>query len=134
MKIGEIIDITFNGIEMHIKFNGKINLLAGYSGTGKTLLMKALILQCTKKGIPYRYLDYKNKGMSEEEIASYCNGAKVIMLDNADLYLTDKLLNEISKSADIIVMSLKQTYMISMDKVKRYIVNYENMKLELEEF
>ena len=96
--------------------------------------MKALILHCTKNGISYRYVDYKNKDMSEEEILSYCNGAKVIMLDNADLYLTDKLLDEISKSADMIIMSLKQTYMISMDKVKRYIVNYENMKLELEEF
>lgn len=134
MKRGEHIDISFSGIDMHIRFDGKINLLAGYSGTGKTLLMKAVTLHCAQNGISYRYVDYKNKDMSEEEIISYCKGAKVIMLDNADLYITDKLLSKISESADIVIMSLKQTHLISMDKVKGYIVHYENMNLELEGF
>lgn len=134
MKIGENVDIFFSGIEMHMKFDSKINLLGGYSGTGKTLLMKAITLHCTQSGISYRYVDYKNKDMTEEEIASYCKSAKIVMLDNADLYITDKLLNLLSESADMIIMSLKQTHLISMKNVKEYIVHYENMRLELEGF
>lgn len=132
MKVGEDISISFCGIDMSIKFTEKINLLAGYSGTGKTLLMKAITLYCSNNKIPYRYIDYNNKGMGKDEILAYCKSARVVMLDNADLYISDSLLSDISKNADIVILSLKQTQLISMDKVKQYIVRYDNMKLSLE--
>lgn len=128
------INMKFNSIDIEGEFTGQINLLAGYSGTGKTLLMKAMQLYCLDNNISYRYIDYKNKDDTTEQIYNYCKNVKIVMLDNADLYISDELLDELSKTADLIIMSLKQTQLISMDRVKRYVINYNNLKLQLEEF
>lgn len=130
MKISTI----FNGISIEANFTGKLNVLEGNSGTGKTLLMKAIKLYCLSNNIQYRHLDYNNKNDTVEQLVSYCNKAQIITIDNADLFISDELLECLCKTAKLIVISLKQTQLISMDKTHTYIVHYENNHLSLEEF
>lgn len=124
----------FNSIDIEANLTGKINILEGNSGTGKTLLMKAIKLYCADNNISYRHLDYENRNDTVEQLTSYCNNAQIITIDNADLFISDELLESLCKTAKLIIVSLKQTHLISMDKTHTYIVHYENNNLSLEEF
>lgn len=128
------INAVFNNINIEANFTGKLNILEGNSGTGKTLLMKAIKLYCLSNSIPYRHLDYTNKDDTVEQLISYCSKTQIITIDNADLFISDELLEGLCKTAKLIIISLKQTHLISMDKTHTYIVHYENNHLSLEEF
>ena len=64
---------------------------------------------------------------------SICSNSDVVLLDNADLYITEDLLKEIKCGDKLIVISLKISNKISMKNVREYLVNYEKMYLSLEE-
>ena len=68
-----------------------------------------------------------------EQIVSICSNSDVVLLDNADLYITEDLLKEIKCGDKLIVISLKISNKISMKNVREYLVNYEKMYLSLEE-
>ena len=111
-----VINTIFNGITVNVELNKGVNLLSGNSGTGKTLLMQAIELYCLNEGISY-----------------ICSNSDVVLLDNADLYITEDLLKEIKCGDKLIVISLKISNKISMKYVREYLLNYEKMYLSLEE-
>ena len=70
--------------------------------------------------------------MKTEQIEIMCAGAKVILLDNADLYLNNELLTRLSKMSEQIIICMKDTSSIDMYNVTEYLVNYENLELTIE--
>lgn len=126
------VNINYNGIKIEAEFLNKINIFNGYSGTGKTLLMKATELYCMNNKISCRYCDYRCQDLEEDQIINYCKNAEVILLDNADLYLTNDLLEKLKDK--FIVICMKDTSVIDMLDTTEYIVHYENQKLTIEEF
>ena len=128
-----VINTIFNGITVNVELNNGVNLLSGNSGTGKTLLMQAIELYCLNEGISYTFGKSEFANYAPEQIVSICSNSDVVLLDNADLYITEDLLKEIKCGDKLIVISLKISNKISMKNVREYLVNYEKMYLSLEE-
>ena len=102
-----VINTIFNGITVNVELNKGVNLLSGNSGTGKTLLMQAIELYCLNEGISYTFGKSEFANYAPEQIVSICSNSDVVLLDNADLYITEDLLKEIKCGDKLIVISLK---------------------------
>lgn len=123
----------FNGIRIDAEINAGINLLSGDSGTGKTLLMQAIELYCSENNIKYTFLNYRQRKNSEEQIEYLCNDSDIVIIDNADLFLRQSLLDRLQKINKYIIISLKDSSKIDCRNITEYLVHYDRLKLKLEE-
>lgn len=128
------VSIVYNGVSVDVEFNNKSNMLSGNSGTGKTFLMQAIDLYCINNNIKSLYIDYKFQGLDIEQLKSICMKSDVILLDNADLYVTNELIEWLSKNNKITIVCMKDTSDINMECISSYIVNYMNKHITIEEF
>ena len=118
------------GINFDVNFTDRINLLKGASGTGKTFLLNALASYCTDNKIKYAFINYKFLATrGESSIFAPCLNEELILLDNADLYLTPELFDEIRSLDATIIMSMKTTFGLNMDDVHVYSVDYDGSSL-----
>ena len=128
-----IISQTFNDITIEAEIFKGVNLLSGNSGTGKTLLMQSIELYCANNNIKYAFLNYRNKDNTKEQIISLCQNTDIVMIDNADLFITNDIIREILEISNYIVISLKDSSKIDGRKIRECIVHYDCLKLTLEE-
>ena len=117
----------YNGININVFFDSKLNILVGNSGTGKTLLMSALDLYCLNNNIKCRLCNYNDANLSKEQIMTVCKGSDVLLLDNSDLYVDDELLKKLLGTSKIIIMSMKDTSGIDTDQSEQYLVEYNDL-------
>lgn len=127
------IDIIYNGIHVIAKFNNKLNFLIYDSGTGKTLLMQAIILFCKKNKMKFKYFNYLDADIQESELINSCINSDIILLDNADLYLTDSILQKLIKDKKYIIVSMKYLHILDVIDYDEFIVKYDNKQLVIEE-
>lgn len=123
--------MMFNGVTFDASFSSRVNFLRGNSGTGKTFLLKALELYCNNNDISCQYLDYRARHKSLEYISTLCGDADVLLLDNADLYLTPEIFNKLRSSGKFMVISMKDISELDLEGVKGYVVKYSNTQLVL---
>lgn len=123
----------FNGIDVEAELKVGVNLLSGDSGTGKTLLMQAVELYCAENEIKYTFLNYRQRESTVEQIVALCNTSEVVIIDNADLFISEKLISELTKTSKYLLVSLKDSTKIDERNITEFIVHYEDMKLRLEE-
>lgn len=123
----------FKGIDVEAEFKNSLSLLSGDSGTGKTLLLKAVRLYCRNNNISCQYCDYNLEGKKSNQIITLCEGCDVVLFDNADLYLTDEIIHYFLNKGSIIIFSMKNTFGISTAGSSRFFVNFKNFKLQVEE-
>lgn len=129
------IDTIYNGISINIEISNRVNALVGNSGTGKTLLMKAIQLYCLRNNIRHIYCNSDIMSLSSKQILEICSDKCVVLLDNADLYLNNELLSKIKSSEDVkvIIICMKDTSKINMYEVSEYIVKYSDKKITIRE-
>lgn len=127
------INMNYSGVQIKANFNNKLNMLSGFSGTGKTFLMGAVELFCRNNKIAYAVCDYRTQDIDSDKIKALCEKADVILLDNADLYLSNDILEWFRKNNKFIIMCMKKNSKIDMCGVTEYLVRYENLNLILEE-
>ena len=101
------LDENFNGIHFDILFEDRINLFDGDSGEGKTFMFKMINTYLKVKGVSCIYLDNTATDFSEWTIKTACTDKSVIIFDNADLYLTQNLLDFATETADTVIISMK---------------------------
>lgn len=128
------ININYQGINVDVQFNHIWNMLSGYSGTGKTFLMQAIKLFCMKHEISCVYCDYNFLDKEIDQVKSFCKNAEVVLLDNADLYLTNELFLWLKGSGKFLIVCMKDTSKIDMEDVAEYIVSYENRHITMEAY
>lgn len=127
------INMNYSGVQINAIFNNKLNMLSGFSGTGKTFLMGAVELFCRNNKIACAVCDYRTQDITPDTIKDLCENANVILLDNADLYLNNDILEWIREKDKFAIICMKKTSKIDMRGVTEYIVRYENLNLILEE-
>lgn len=126
--------MTYQGVQVTANFINRLNMLSGYSGTGKTFLMQAIELFCVNSSIECVYCNFRFKDYTQEQIEEVCKNAQVVLLDNADLYLTNELNLWLKSTDKFIIMCMKDTSHVDMENVHKYIVTYANTTLTLKEF
>lgn len=127
------VKINYSGVDINAKFTNKINMLSGYSGTGKTFLMEAVELYCLNNQIRRSYCDFRCMNLSDYQIKTLCENAEVVILDNADLYLTNDIMKWLKENKKFLIICMKKTSKIDMRGITEYLVRYENRKLTIEE-
>lgn len=128
-----LIQTRYSGTQIKVNIKSGVNILEGYSGTGKTFLMEGIVSYCKSNKISYSYIDYRDIDRGSDIIKASCRNKDIVMLDNADLYISNELLEGIKKTAKIIIISLKQIYMIDTSNCNFYYVTYENSQITAEE-
>lgn len=123
------INSEFNGITFKVEFKDKINLFNGNSGEGKTFLFKMLDGYFEIEEVAYSHFDSRFANCTESQLISLCTSKSVIIFDNADLYLTQPLLDFAVKTADTVIISMKNPYELSMSGTGFYSLNYESHSL-----
>lgn len=121
-----------NNISVDVNFNKGINFLIGSSGSGKTFLLKSIVLFCKLKNISYVKIDYTSD-LNEDIILLSCKEKEVILLDNADLYLSPNMYNKIKSLNSIVIISKKKISNLSCNDTKMYVVHYRDKHLSIEE-
>lgn len=125
------VKMDFNGIDIEVNFNPGTHILEGHSGTGKSLLLEAINLFCLNNNKTCRYLNFNNRHNTKETILTICGRSEVVLLDNADLYLTDEILRELKAENRFIIISVKDTAELDISEDNFYEVQYQNQKLRL---
>lgn len=123
--------MDFNGIDIEVNFNPGTHILEGHSGTGKSLLLEAINLFCLNVDKSCVYLNFNNRHNTEKVILTLCKGKEVVLLDNADLYLTDEILRELKAENRFIIISVKDTAELDISEDNFYEVQYQNQKIRL---
>lgn len=119
-----------NGVDFDVNFMDEINIFTDASGTGKTFLFKVLCSYCRDNDMKYAYIDYNMIDTGDEGlILSHCKNKDVIILDNADLYLTPELWNAIRNLNKLIILSKKSTFGLNMKGVHSYTIDYNGSEL-----
>lgn len=121
---------TIGGVFFDVNFIDRINIIKGASGTGKTYLFNTIASYCTSNKISYAFIDYKFSASGDEDlIFSHCINKELIILDNADLYLTKELFDKIRDLDATIILSKKTTFGLNMSDAYLYTIDYTNSSL-----
>lgn len=126
------IDTVFNDIHVHASFSKGLTFLRGFSGTGKTLLMKAIEVHCLTNKIKCHYFDFRASDLMEDSICTLVNALDVVLFDNADLYLTQSILKEINCNDKYLIICMKDTTSLSTANSNNYLVRYQELNLTIE--
>lgn len=121
----------FSGVHFDVSFEDRVNLFSGVSGEGKTFLFTVLKEYLTETGVSYRHFDSTIADYTEEQLISLCVGRKVIIFDNADLYLTQSLLDFATETADKVIISMKLFLRLKFRPCGTYSVRYTENRLEV---
>jgi len=70
------------------------------------MLLDALQVYCDTNDIPYWYFNYEAASLDLNAIKALLVGRSVLLVDNADLYLNQDILNEMLREADFIIVAL----------------------------
>lgn len=124
------IEENLGGIDFSIQFDDRINLLTEQSGTGKTFMLNMMADYLMLKGEPYAFFSRKTMFFSQDAMKEACVGKDIIIFDDADLYLTQELLDCASDIGTVIV-SMKSFYTLSFRSCGFYSVEYSGNNLEV---
>ena len=117
---------------MSAEFQHNICYFHGASGTGKTFAFKLLSAYFQHQGIPQVYLNYTVKGCSLDTLLQLCDGKEVVLLDNADLYLTKEMLYQLKDRVPLILVSQHTIFARSNKAIEgNYALKYDGTQLEI---
>ncbi|MEI3020035.1 MAG: hypothetical protein V8T52_06920 [Ruminococcus sp.] len=119
----------YSGIVFDVDIQDRISLFTGYSGTGKTFAFGAIQEYFVSNNIRTIYFDDRQMDYTADQLISLCDNKEVILLDNADLYLTQNLLDYIIDSNKILLCSTKKPYQYRFGVFGKYEVKYENNRV-----
>lgn len=121
-------------LRVDFEFSHKFNILMGDSASGKSYVLKLLSRELygdrRKQCVLVNYMDAQ---YSEEHILQRINGMNVVLLDNVELYLTQKILDFISNSDIMALIAGRYFYNLYFNQSVFYRVNFNKQYLTIYE-
>lgn len=124
------INHIYNNIYTEINIKTGISLLSSESGSGKTLLLNLITDYCNNNHIQYCLINYTNIDQLPE---LFNNTYEIVLLDNADRYITDEILEKLREISKYAIIVLKDDSKVDTRDTSQYLVHYNNLKIILEE-
>lgn len=121
------IDFNYGSIEVKVDLKDKICVFFDMSGTGKTFLFTMLKSYFLDAGISFISVDYTSYKILDSY--DFSDDTEVIILDNADLYMNEKLFSNLDASEKLIVMSIKDIGNLNQKNMGFYRVLYKDTLL-----
>lgn len=119
------------GIHFDIEFLDKLCLFTGKSAEGKTFAFKAMDEYCRSTGMKCRYFDSTCFERSIESMKLDCIGQEIVIFDNADLYLTQELLDHALSIASTVIVSMKSYFRLNFESAGLYKVSFNSSSLSI---
>ena len=85
-------------ISLNINLVDMVAILLDDSGTGKTFMFQMLASYCVINKIPYEKFDYSSENKDLEWFKYTMRNANIVIMDNADLYMTPDLFSYLKSS------------------------------------
>ncbi len=105
------IEKRIGDLNISIHLDSRVCVFSGNSGSGKTYSIKIIKGYARTCGIKCIEINCGiGTDISAEDIISICKNKEIILLDNADLYLTSEILKSISKEDNLIVVCIQNTF------------------------
>ena len=124
------INMKVSGIDFNLSFADNLILFTGLSGEGKTFMFKCLKEYLnTTMGTNCVLFNSSAMQYPESAIKDICKGAKVVIFDNADLYLTQNVLDYAVSNVDIVIVSMKLYFTLNFNGFSMYTVDYKDKSL-----
>lgn len=120
---------TYNGLHFSVEFKDNLSVLNDLSGTGKTFLFKVLKEYCREHDISCIYCNYEFADYKKENIINLCKDNDIVIFDNADLYLTDEILEAVRNPSRLVVVSIKNLFSLKIQNAGYYYVAYDGKRL-----
>lgn len=114
-------------IKISARFADKVNILTGYSGSGKSFLLSLIERKYADSSLSVAIFDYNPA--TENNVEEYIRRAShnnLVLLNNADLYMTSELFEILAKGECTVIAELKHAVAGSVENSGLYIVNFEN--------
>lgn len=110
---------------INVNFTDKVCNLTSDSGDGKSYFFNLLYLFYLDTDIKVALINYTRIKDSEEAIFSSCKDADIVLLDNADLYLTVKLVDKLLE-LDCMILFCART------EISRYFKGQHRYKIKFD--
>ena len=123
------IEYTSNGVVFSVNLESKVNIIFDDSGTGKSFFFETLKDYCKLKNIDYSFFNYQTSNTKNKLIN--VKDDELVIMDNADLYLTRDILNELKTGKCIIILSIKNFHNIGLRDSTLYTVDYTENRFTL---
>ena len=118
-------------IEANVDFEDNVAIIKDNSGTGKTFLFKIIASHCAVNHIKYTLFNYNHKDVSLSTFKQGVSDADVVIMDNADLYMTPELFEYLKKCGKQVILSIKQLHnLTTYENCGFYKVKYVNNALK----
>lgn len=124
------INAKISGVTFDVQVDDNVNILTGYSGTGKTFMFKAITEYLKANGMKCIYFNNTAMNFSEMAIKDACKGKELIIFDNADLYLTQEIL-DYARNICTVIISMKLAFNLKIKPYSIYKISYTDNKLVL---
>ena len=126
------IDFNYGSIDVKVDLKDKICVFYDMSGTGKTFLFTMLKSYFLDAGISFISVDYTSYKILNGY--DFSDDTKVIILDNADLYMTGDMFSKLEKSNKLVIMSIKSIKGLNQRYMGFYNVIYTKDKMQVMRF
>lgn len=119
------------GTLFDVTFTEGVTIIKDDSGTGKSFLFDTLIGELRERGIIFKFLDYRSRENARDILLDLDSECSVVILDNADLYLTKDIFRHLKDTVKYALIVTKDTGDLPIEDVTFSAVDYEAGSLML---
>lgn len=117
-----------NGVFVNCSFGTNAYVFQGESGSGKTFFFNMVRSTCMKEGVSCRFFKADSSLLGDNLIIEEMGLADVIIFDNADLYLTQQIVDNI-RDNQIVFISMKYPFKLNIKNRKLVDISYSDNKM-----
>ena len=118
------LDVDYLGVPLSIALEDKFCIFNGNSGDGKTFLFRVIKSLCIPRNLKCVYVDYNYKDSTIDGFAGLFKDADIVCLDNAELYITDELIQLLDSLDTLVLLSLKYRDPLMFKEFCEYTVKF----------
>lgn len=120
-----------SNINLSINITDKVAILLDESGTGKTFMFQMLASYCVINQIPFEKFDYGSENKELSWFIQSMKNASIVIMDNADLYMTPELFEYLKSCGKQVIISIKhEEAMTSYENCGFYVIDYNGDTLK----
>lgn len=117
------------GVSVNCSFGTNTYVFQGESGEGKTFFFNMVKSTCIKERVSCRFFKADSSLLGDDLIIKEMNLVDVIIFDNADLYLTQRIVDNI-RDDQIVFISMKYPFKLNIRNRKLVDIRYDDSSIK----
>lgn len=118
-----------NDVFVNCSFGSGVYVFQSESGSGKTFFFQIVASVCNEKGVSCKFFHSSSINLSSDNIIKSANDFDVVIFDNADLYLTQRIVDNI-RDDQIVFISMKYPFKLNIKNRKLIAIRYDGSSIK----